>query len=78
MLETLETLAPGRNGEIQLTDALVQQIEKPGLLGYRFGGKRFDCGSKRLLNAADTWTSIGQASQKSLDSVIALKARSVR
>jgi UTP--glucose-1-phosphate uridylyltransferase len=29
-----------------LTDALAHQIESPGLLGYRFGGKRFDCGSK--------------------------------
>lgn len=47
VLTTLETLPPGRGGEIQLTDALVQQIDKPGLLGYRFGGKRFDCGSKR-------------------------------
>jgi UTP--glucose-1-phosphate uridylyltransferase len=47
VLKTLEKQPPGRGGEIQLTDALVQQIEKPGLYGYRFGGKRFDCGSKR-------------------------------
>ena len=47
VLETLESLPPGSGGEIQLTDALARQIEGPGLLGYRFGGKRFDCGSKR-------------------------------
>jgi UTP--glucose-1-phosphate uridylyltransferase len=46
VLETLETQPPGSGGEIQLTDALAKQIETPGLLGYRFGGKRFDCGSK--------------------------------
>ena len=47
VLETLENQPPGSGGEIQLTDALVHQIDKPGLMGYRFGGKRFDCGSKR-------------------------------
>ena len=40
-------LPPGSGGEIQLTDALAQQIENAGLHGYRFGGKRFDCGSKQ-------------------------------
>jgi UTP--glucose-1-phosphate uridylyltransferase len=47
ILKSLETLPPGSGGEIQLTDALATQIEHPGLYGYRFGGKRFDCGSKR-------------------------------
>ena len=47
VLKTLETQAPGSGGEIQLTDALASQIEAPGLYAYRFGGKRFDCGSKR-------------------------------
>jgi len=47
VLETLENQEPGAGGEIQLTDALAKQIESPGLYGYRFGGKRFDCGSKR-------------------------------
>lgn len=47
VLETLENQEPGAGGEIQLTDALAKQIESPGLYGYRFGGKRFDCGSKQ-------------------------------
>ncbi len=47
VLDTLANQAPGAGGEIQLTDALVGQIETPGLYGYRFGGKRFDCGDKR-------------------------------
>lgn len=47
ILETLENTEPGAGGEIQLTDALAEQIDSPGLYGYQFSGKRFDCGSKR-------------------------------
>ena len=47
VLATLETQTPGAGGEIQLTDALAGQIESPGLHGFRFSGKRFDCGSKQ-------------------------------
>jgi UTP--glucose-1-phosphate uridylyltransferase len=47
VLSALQNTPPGSGGEIQLTDALARQIDQPGLLGYRFGGKRFDCGSKR-------------------------------
>ena len=47
VLKTLETQKPGAGGEIQLTDAIAMQIESPGVYAYRFGGKRFDCGSKR-------------------------------
>ncbi len=47
IMQTLVDLPPGSGGEIQLTDALARQIESPGLHGYRFGGKRFDCGSKQ-------------------------------
>ena len=47
VLATLETQKPGAGGEIQLTDALAGQIESPGLHGFRFSGKRFDCGSKQ-------------------------------
>ena len=36
----------GHGNEIQLTDSLTQLIEKPGLYGTEFNGKRFDCGSK--------------------------------
>ena len=47
VMDALETQAPGSGGEIQLTDALARQVEAPGLYGYRFGGKRFDCGNKQ-------------------------------
>ena len=47
ILETLENTKAGAGGEIQLTDALAEQIDSPGLYGFQFSGKRFDCGSKR-------------------------------
>jgi len=40
-----ETL-PGRNNEVQITDALLTQATQgKGVLGYKFKGRRFDCGS---------------------------------
>ena len=36
----------GAGGEIQLTDAIAAEIGTGGVYGYRFDGKRFDCGSK--------------------------------
>lgn len=36
---------PGRNGEVQLTDALQVQASEGRVLAYRFQGRRFDCGS---------------------------------
>ena len=46
VLDNLESMKEGVNGEIQLTDAIAQQIDKDGVYGYRFQGERFDCGSK--------------------------------
>ena len=45
IFDILENLEPGRNGEIQITDALMQQAIEGRVLGYRFKGQRFDCGS---------------------------------
>lgn len=36
----------GRGGEIQLTDAIAALLDHEAVYGYRFNGKRFDCGSK--------------------------------
>jgi UTP--glucose-1-phosphate uridylyltransferase len=35
----------GKNGEIQITDALRTQAKRGMVLAYRFRGRRFDCGS---------------------------------
>ena len=36
---------PGKNGEIQITDALLRQAKAGCVMAYRFKGMRFDCGS---------------------------------
>lgn len=42
----LSRLTQGTGGEIQLTDALALTIREEKLHGYRFEGRRFDCGDK--------------------------------
>lgn len=41
----LEKTKPGRNGEIQITDALLEQAKQGKVIAYKFKGQRFDCGS---------------------------------
>jgi len=36
---------PGRNNEVQITDALLTQAKQGRVLAYKFKGRRFDCGS---------------------------------
>lgn len=42
----LERQAPGRGGEIQLTDAIASLLEEESVLALRYEGIRYDCGSK--------------------------------
>jgi UTP--glucose-1-phosphate uridylyltransferase len=46
VLRNLNRASKGAGGEIQLTDAIAEEIDKSGVAGYRFRGQRFDCGSK--------------------------------
>ena len=47
VLCNLNEMKEGAGGEIQLTDAIAQEIEQDrNVYGYRFAGQRFDCGSK--------------------------------
>lgn len=47
VLQTLNRLGSGAGGEIQLTDAIAQELANDrDVYGYRFRGQRFDCGSK--------------------------------
>jgi UTP--glucose-1-phosphate uridylyltransferase len=41
----LQHTPPGKGGEIQITDALMQQARQGKVLAYKFKGQRFDCGS---------------------------------
>jgi len=45
IFELLRNTPPGKNGEIQITDALKMQAEQGCVLAYQFKGRRFDCGS---------------------------------
>ncbi|MGD9717924.1 MAG: UTP--glucose-1-phosphate uridylyltransferase GalU, partial [Sulfurimonadaceae bacterium] len=45
IFEILQNTAPGKGGEIQITDALLAQAKAGKVIGYKFKGKRFDCGS---------------------------------
>ena len=41
----LKNTAPGKNNELQITDALRTQAREGNVIGYKFRGRRFDCGS---------------------------------
>ena len=45
IFDILQQTPPGKGGEIQITDALMQQAQHGCVLAYKFKGKRFDCGS---------------------------------
>ena len=46
IFEILEETQPGSGGEIQLTDAIVKQLQQESVYAYEFEGRRYDCGSK--------------------------------
>jgi UTP--glucose-1-phosphate uridylyltransferase len=45
IFDVLRRTPPGKNGELQITDALQTQANEGMVLAYRFDGRRFDCGS---------------------------------
>jgi UTP--glucose-1-phosphate uridylyltransferase len=45
IFDILRDTAPGKGGEVQLTDALLTQAKNGCVMAYKFKGKRFDCGS---------------------------------
>ena len=45
IFDILRETQPGRNGEVQITDALLTQAQSGSVMAYKFEGKRFDCGS---------------------------------
>ena len=45
IFDVLRDTAPGKNGELQITDALKKQAQEGCVIAYRFKGRRFDCGS---------------------------------
>lgn len=45
IFELIRETPPGKNGEVQITDALLTQAQRGCVLAYKFKGRRFDCGS---------------------------------
>ena len=45
IFDVLRKTKPGKGGEIQITDALLEQAKIGKVIAYKFDGKRFDCGS---------------------------------
>jgi UTP--glucose-1-phosphate uridylyltransferase len=45
IFELIEATPPGKNGELQITDALLTQAQRGCVMAYKFTGRRFDCGS---------------------------------
>jgi UTP--glucose-1-phosphate uridylyltransferase len=45
IFDILQQTKPGKAGEIQITDALMEQALQGKVIAYKFKGKRYDCGS---------------------------------
>jgi UTP--glucose-1-phosphate uridylyltransferase len=45
IFDILISTKPGKGGEIQITDALMEQALSGKVIAYKFRGKRYDCGS---------------------------------
>jgi UTP--glucose-1-phosphate uridylyltransferase len=45
IFDILRQTKPGKGGEIQITDALLEQALAGNVIAYKFQGKRYDCGS---------------------------------
>jgi len=45
IFDIIRVTPPGRNDELQLTDAILKQAEVSRVIAYKFKGKRYDCGS---------------------------------
>ena len=45
IFDIIRKVKPGAGGEIQITDAINEQCHRGMVLGYKFKGRRFDCGS---------------------------------
>ncbi|HFU77656.1 MAG TPA: UTP--glucose-1-phosphate uridylyltransferase GalU [Epsilonproteobacteria bacterium] len=45
IFDILRHTQPGKGGEIQITDALLEQAKQGNVIAFKFKGKRFDCGS---------------------------------
>jgi UTP--glucose-1-phosphate uridylyltransferase len=55
IFDIIRQTPPGRNNELQITDALMTQAKQGGVIAYKFKGRRFDCGSLSGFMEANTF-----------------------
>ncbi len=55
IFDILRNTKAGKGGEIQITDALLEQAKQGRVIAYKFKGKRFDCGSVDGFVEATNW-----------------------
>jgi len=55
IFDILRETKPGKGGEIQITDALMEQAKQGKVIAFKFKGKRFDCGSVDGFVEATNW-----------------------
>lgn len=46
IFDYLENTPPGKNNEVQLTDAMQEMVKNQAMYGMKFNGKRYDIGNK--------------------------------
>jgi len=46
IFDYLDHIKPGKNNEVQLTDAMMEMVKKHDMYGLKFSGKRYDIGNK--------------------------------
>ena len=79
VMENLNRMKSGAGGEIQLTDAIADELEAGrDVYGFRFRGQRFDCGSKAGFLQATVAFGLARSElhdefQQYLDELMALK-----
>ena len=56
IFDIIRETPPGKNGELQITDALLTQAQQGKVIGYKFQGRRFDCGSVEAYIEAINYT----------------------
>lgn len=75
VFEPLDRQERGAGNEIQLTDAIADMLGSQPVTGYRFDGRRFDCGTKNGFVAANvafalTRTDFGEAVRSDVSTLL--------
>lgn len=63
IFEIIESTPSDKNAEVQITDALLAQAREGKVIGYKFKGRRFDCGSLEGFIEATNFTVAQQRSE---------------